>query len=86
MTSTSARQYNTRVSTAFRTWFGEQIVDHDLTVTALSHMLDVFDGTVEDWLAGRAVPSREECAQLAELFETPPARVLQMAGYAEPDR
>jgi hypothetical protein len=74
------------VSTAFRTWFGEQIVDHDLTVTALSHMLDVFDGTVEDWLAGRAVPTREECAQLAELFETPPVRVLQLAGYAEPDR
>jgi hypothetical protein len=46
----------------------------------------VFDGTIEDWLAGRAVPTREECAQLAELFETAPVRVMQLAGYAEPDR
>lgn len=72
--------------TAFRTWFGEQVLDNDLTVTALAHMLDVFDGTIEDWLAGRDVPSRAECVQLAELFETSPVRVLQMAGYAEPDR
>ena len=86
MTSRSGGQYNTRVPTAFRTCFGEQILDHDLTVTALAHMLDVFDGTIEDWLAGRAVPSREECVQLAELFETPPVRVFQLAGYAEPDR
>ena len=28
---------------SFRTWFGEQILDHDLTVTALAHALDVFD-------------------------------------------
>ena len=74
------------VSTTFRTWFGEQVLDHDLTVTALSNMLDMYDGVIEDWLAGRAIPSRDECLQLAELFETPPARVLQLAGYAEPDR
>jgi hypothetical protein len=73
------------VSTPFRTWFGEQIVDHDLSVTALSHLLDTYDGTIEDWLAGRAVPSRAECVQLAELFEVAPSRVLQLAGYAEPD-
>jgi len=74
------------VSAAFRVWLGEQIVDHDLTVTTLSHMLDVYDGVIEDWVAGRAVPTREECLQLAQLFETPPSRVLQAAGYAEPDR
>jgi len=74
------------VSTAFRTWFGEQIVDHDLSVTALSHLLDTYDGTIEDWLAGRSIPTREECLQLAELFEVAPSQVLQLAGYAEPDR
>jgi len=62
------------------------MVDHDLTVTTLSHMLDIYDGVIEDWLAGRAVPSRDECLQIAELFETHPSRVLQLAGYAEPDR
>jgi hypothetical protein len=69
------------VSGDFRTWFGEQILDHDLTVTALSDMLDVYDGTIEDWLAGRAVPNPSECAQLAELFETTLRDVLRMAGH-----
>lgn len=86
MTSTSGGQYNTGVSSPFRTWLGEQVVDHDLSVTALSHLLDTYDGVIEDWLAGRALPSRDECRQLAQLFETPPHRVLQLAGYAEPDR
>jgi hypothetical protein len=48
----------------FRTWFGEQILDHDLTVTALSDMLDTYDGTIEDWLAGRAVPDPSQCGRL----------------------
>ena len=65
----------------FRTWFGEQILDHDLTVTSLSDMLDVYDGTIEDWLAGRAVPSPAQCGQLAELFETSPQYVLRLAGH-----
>jgi len=69
------------VSGDFRTWFGEQILDHDLTVTALSDMLDVYDGTIEDWLAGRAVPTPAQCGQLAELFETPPQYVLRLAGH-----
>jgi hypothetical protein len=69
------------VSADFRTWFGEQVLDHDLTVTALSNMLDVYDGIIEDWLAGRALPSPAECAQLAELFEVPSWRVLRLAGH-----
>jgi hypothetical protein len=69
------------VSTDFRIWLGEQIVDHDLTVTALSHLLDAYDGIIEDWLAGRDVPSVELCLRLAELFETPPFRVLRLAGH-----
>ena len=69
------------MSADFRTWFGEQIVDHDLTVTALSDMLDIYDGTIEDWLAGRDVPTPPQCAQLAELFETPPREVLRLAGH-----
>ena len=69
------------MSADFRTWFGEQILDHDLTVTALSDMLDIYDGTIEDWLAGRAVPTPAQCGQLAELFETPPHQVLRMAGH-----
>jgi hypothetical protein len=44
-------------------------------------MLDMYDGTIEDWLAGRAVPSPAQCAQLAELFETPPQHVLRLAGH-----
>jgi plasmid maintenance system antidote protein VapI len=69
------------VSSDFRTWFGEQMLDHDLTVTALSDMLDMYDGTIEDWLAGRAVPSPADCLRLAELFETPPQQVLKLAGH-----
>jgi len=69
------------VSGDFRTWFGEQVLDHDLTVTSLSHMLDVYDGTIEDWLAGRSVPSPAECMQLAELFEVPFQPLLRMAGH-----
>jgi plasmid maintenance system antidote protein VapI len=75
------REYNTAVTVDFRVWFGEQLLDHDLTVTALSHLLDVYDGTIEDWLAGRALPSAQECIQLAELFEISPDRVLRMAGH-----
>ena len=65
----------------FRVWFGEQILDHDLTVTALSNMLDVYDGIVEDWLAGRAVPEASECIRLGQLFETSPNVVLRLAGH-----
>ena len=69
------------MSSDFRTWFGEQILDHDLTVTALSDMLDTYDGTIEDWLAGRSLPDPEQCGQLAELFEAPVATVLRLAGH-----
>ena len=69
------------MSSDFRTWFGEQMLDHDLTVTALSDLLDMYDGTIEDWLAGRDVPSPADCARLAELFETPPRQVLKLAGH-----
>ena len=69
------------MSEDFRVWFGEQIVDHDLTVTALSNMLDVYDGIVEDWLAGRTVPDARDCVRLAELFEASPPRILRLAGY-----
>lgn len=69
------------MSTTFRTWLGELIVDNDLSVTALSHLLDTFDGTIEDWLAGRALPTRRECAQIAQLFEQPVEVVLRSAGY-----
>ncbi|TAK23277.1 MAG: XRE family transcriptional regulator [Chloroflexota bacterium] len=69
------------MTTVFRVWFGEEIVDNDWTVTALSHHLNVFDGTIEDWLAGRAVPARAECVRLAELFEVPAEIVLRFSGY-----
>jgi plasmid maintenance system antidote protein VapI len=65
----------------FRTWFGEQIVDHDLTVTTLANMLDVYDGTVEDWVAGRSLPTAEQCHQLAELFEASPQYIMRLAGH-----
>jgi hypothetical protein len=69
MTSSGAAEYNIGVPATFRTWFGEQIFDHDLTVTAIAHALDQFDGTVEDWLAGRALPDDADCRKLAQLFE-----------------
>ena len=81
MTYCGTREYNTEVSEDFRVWFGEQIVDHDLTVTAISHMLDVYDGIVEDWLAGRAVPDFDNCIRLAQLFETSPLLILRLAGH-----
>lgn len=83
MTWFGAAEYNTVVSDGFRTWFGEQIVDHDLSVTALSHLLDTYDGTIEDWLAGRTLPTAEECLRLAELFETAPGRILRLAGHRD---
>ena len=80
MTYCGTHEYNTVVTDDFRVWFGEQIFDHDLTVTALSHMLEIYDGVVEDWLAGRAVPDAADCVRLAELFETSPQLVLRLAG------
>jgi len=75
------KSINVTVEMSFRLWFGESLVDHDLTVTALSHSLNVFDGEIEDWLAGRSLPAAPQCVLLAELFETSPSVVLRLAGY-----
>lgn len=65
----------------FRLWFGGQIADQELTAAALSRLLAVRRGKIEDWLTGRELPSRRECVQLAELLEAPSFVVLDLAGY-----
>jgi hypothetical protein len=65
----------------FRLWFGDQIADQELTATVLSRLLQVQLGQIEDWLNGRALPTRRDCAHLAELLEAPSFVVLDLAGY-----
>ncbi|HEY3079501.1 MAG TPA: hypothetical protein VGM69_06310 [Chloroflexota bacterium] len=65
----------------FRLWFSDQIADQQLSVAALSRLLEVQLPRIEDWLNGRALPTRRDCAHLAELLEAPSFVVLDLAGY-----
>lgn len=61
------------------------MVENDETPTSLAVKLEVLDADVEEWVAGRAVPTPDQCDRIAQLFEVPLARVLIAAGWNHPD-
>ncbi len=65
----------------FQNWLLNQMVEFELTPMSLALKLDLLDGVIEDWVAGREVPDPVQCAHLAELFEMPVQKVLQVAGW-----
>lgn len=65
----------------FQTWLLERMVEADFTPTSLAIGLEILDGDVESWAAGRAVPTPEQCERLAQLFEVPVGIVLAVAGW-----
>ncbi|MGH2458544.1 MAG: hypothetical protein ACRDIY_06715 [Chloroflexota bacterium] len=68
-------------SKRFQSWLLERMVDTDFTPTSLAIALELLDGEIEGWVAGRSVPTVEECQLLAQIFELPVNRVLEAAGF-----
>jgi len=65
----------------FQNWLLNQMVDFELTSMSLAMKLDLLDGDIEDWVAGRKVPDPSQCSQLAELLDMPVHKVLEVAGW-----
>ncbi|HVC34139.1 MAG TPA: hypothetical protein VNL16_11575 [Chloroflexota bacterium] len=65
----------------FQTWLLDHMVELDFTPMSLAMGLELLDGDVESWAAGRAVPTPEQCERLAQLFEIPVGQVLAAAGW-----
>ncbi len=68
---------------SFQAWLLDRMVAYDFTPMRLAAGLGVLDGAVEDWIAGRSVPSPAECQRLAQLFEIP-VRVVEAATGGRP--
>lgn len=64
----------------FQSWLLERMVETDFTPTSLAIGLELLDGDIEGWVAGRSVPTAEECGRLAQIFEIPVNQVLEAAG------
>ena len=64
----------------FQSWLLERMVEADFTPTSLAMGLELLDGDIEGWVAGRSVPTVEECGRLAQIFEIPVSQVLEVAG------
>lgn len=64
----------------FQSWLLERMVEADFTPTSLAMGLELLDGDIEGWVAGRSVPTVDECARLAQIFEIPVSQVLEAAG------
>jgi hypothetical protein len=58
------------------------MVEFGYSPMSLSVALGFLDGDVESWVAGRAVPTSQECQRLAQLFEVPSRMVENLAGLA----
>ena len=67
-------------NSGFQSWLLDRMVEFGFTPVSLARGLGVVDGLVEDWVAGRAVPSPSECQHLAQLFEVPVRAVRLAAG------
>jgi transcriptional regulator with XRE-family HTH domain len=64
----------------FQSWLLDRMVEFGFTPMSLAKGLGILDGLVEDWVAGRTVPSAAECQHIAQLFEVPVRDVRQVAG------
>lgn len=64
----------------FQSWLLERMVEADFTPTSLAMALEMLDGDVESWVAGRSIPTIDQCGRLAQIFELPIDRVLAATG------
>ena len=56
----------------FSVWLADQLAQRrDVTTAELAAELGFLDGDVEDWLAGRSMPSGDEIRRLAVFFALP---------------
>jgi transcriptional regulator with XRE-family HTH domain len=61
----------------FGEWLADQLAQRrDLTTSDLAAELGLFDGDVEDWLAGRSMPSGDEIRRLAVYFAIPDREMI----------
>ena len=67
-------------NSGFQSWLLDRMVEFGFTPTNLARGLGVLSGLVEDWVAGRAVPSLAECQRIAQLFEVPVRDARVVAG------
>jgi hypothetical protein len=67
-------------NTGFQSWLLDRMVEFGFTPMSLARGLGVLDGLVEDWVAGRALPSSSDCQKIAQLFEVPVRDVRLAAG------
>ena len=65
----------------FQSWLLERMVEFDYTPTSLAMGLEMLDGDIESWAAGRTVPTPSQCERLAQLFEIPVTDILAAAGW-----
>ena len=68
-------------SSRFQSWLLDRMVEFGYTPMSLAKGLEVLDGLVEDWVAGRSIPSSVDCQRIAQLFEVPLRDVRQVAGF-----
>jgi hypothetical protein len=64
----------------FQSWLLDRMVEYGYTPMSLAKGLGILDGLVEDWVAGRSVPTPAECQHLAQFFEVPLRDVRLAAG------
>ncbi|HZQ98573.1 MAG TPA: helix-turn-helix transcriptional regulator [Chloroflexota bacterium] len=65
---------------SFAEWFGSKLAERrDLTTMHVAALVGVLDGDVEDWLAGRSVPTPDQCKAIAGIFDVTPDEVLARA-------
>lgn len=65
----------------FQAWLLDRMVEFNYTPMSLAIGLEILDGDIESWAAGRAVPTPAQCERLAQLFELPVTQVLAAAGW-----
>jgi transcriptional regulator with XRE-family HTH domain len=68
------------VKESFADWFASKLAERrDLTTMHVAAQVGVLDGDVEDWLAGRSVPTPDQCKAIANLFDVTPDEVRAQA-------
>jgi transcriptional regulator with XRE-family HTH domain len=67
-----------------RDWILTRLVQRDWRQADLARAIGVSAPQVSRWINGKDKPTRENCRALSQLFDTPYAYVLSLAGH-EPD-
>ena len=65
----------------FADWLADRVAEQrDLTTMDLAAEVGVLDGDVEDWLAGRRMPTGQECRRLGAFFGLTDAEAFSLCG------